>query len=330
MLLFLLYLLTIFSISEVLGDGELTLTEKFKALLPTNAFKYAQNTIACFERNSSPRQTARSVQHSISYTSPQPVLNLGAVMDGIDFHHVDVLSRCIRKYLPTHFENRHFVVGGGNNVTYLSGFSQLLIPEFVEHMKQVVSAGANAAGWRPHPRHLGIRCVENLVYSSGGNLSFHTDSDSIYTVVTMLSPDSDYVGGKFVIKSRDRKSEWSIGLGRGSSFMFDSNAMHAVEPVAVGTRNVLVMEFWAYEDGNLDDARPPVGFFKTKPMIPQLLIGNQCESKSGNGDFLSLGGFRLGHSHVFLLGLMAGLGLGTILHAKSGYILIRNLFKKSN
>ena len=32
----------------------------------------------------------------------------------------------------------------------------------------------------------GIRCIEDLQYQLGGNLSWHVDGDSIYTITVML------------------------------------------------------------------------------------------------------------------------------------------------
>ena len=66
------------------------------------------------------------------------------------------------------------------------------------------------ARWFPHPRQLGIRCVESLLYHAGGKLKLHTDSESIYTIVVMLSEPcaGAFTGGDFVIReSTDRSSD---------------------------------------------------------------------------------------------------------------------------
>ena len=67
-------------------------------------------------------------------------------------------------------------------MTYLSGFIQRLLPNVLDRMKGVFRSAVKAAGWGNNPDHLGIRCVETLVYHEGGRLVYHTDADSVYTV----------------------------------------------------------------------------------------------------------------------------------------------------
>ena len=106
---------------------------------------------------------------------------------------------------------------------------------------------------RPHPKHLGIRCIEVLSYGPGKELLLHKDGDSIYTVSFMLSAANSFEGGEFVINPVSA-SEQGLSLSvdgtalhllhsapnQGDAIMFDSNAPHGVQPISSGERKVLV------------------------------------------------------------------------------------------
>lgn len=130
------------------------------------------------------------------------------------------------------------------------------MPEFKQYVVDVASAAAERAGWRPHPSHLGIRCVEKLVYPTNGELLYHTDADSVYTLVIMLSHASQYTGGRFLIqRDENDKTELSFSPPYGGGVFFDSNMNHAVEPIKTGQRVALAIEFWPYEDVSVWDKR---------------------------------------------------------------------------
>jgi len=97
--------------------------------------------------------------------------------------------------------------GGGNSVVFLGGFIQTLMPNFLANMLRSVSDATADAKWYPHMDHLGIRCAESLVYYSGGNLMLHRDTESVFTIVVMLSDpcSSDFTGGEFVIQSQQQQ-----------------------------------------------------------------------------------------------------------------------------
>lgn len=78
--------------------------------------------------------------------------------------------------------------GGGNDVVFLEGILQSTMPNLTSHILHCIThAIDHVAHWSPHPCQLGIRCVESLLYEPHGQLKLHTDSESIYTVVIMLS-----------------------------------------------------------------------------------------------------------------------------------------------
>jgi hypothetical protein len=72
-----------------------------------------------------------------------------------------------------------------------------------------------------------IRCVEKLVYQSGGELLFHTDTDSVYTFTLMLSRPDQFTGGRFYIKA-DANSDESIGAipSYGGGVIFNTSVLN--------------------------------------------------------------------------------------------------------
>jgi hypothetical protein len=82
----------------------------------------------------------------------------------------------------------NIMTGGGNDVVFLEGILQSTMPNLTSYVLHCVThAIDHVAQWSPHPYQLGIRCVECLLYEPHGQLRLHTDSESIYTVVIMLS-----------------------------------------------------------------------------------------------------------------------------------------------
>jgi hypothetical protein len=228
-------------------------------------------------------------------------------MDRVDIQHIDALAECVKAAYPTQYKSRAFdttpvrysgdevllqsaddsngdvseeVYGGGNDVVFMEGYLQLAMPEFVDHILNVVSRASVNAGWHPYPKHLGLRCIEVLEYHSGGELKLHTDSESIFTVVIMLSDTTDdFTGGDFVIQ-RNNSATSACGTPvmvrsrpkQGDGIMFDSNAMHGVDRILTGQRRVLVLELWPYHDSQRGQKRPGSDSNANRIKIPKLLM----------------------------------------------------------
>jgi len=256
--------------------------------------KNMRNVRACFEMNKLPRFSPRAVHTSYNHSAYAPVVQLENIVDEDDIGHLYVMTSCVRQVMPKHFEDRKFDqgvtgYGGGNNVTYIGGFVETLMPEFANHILGVAGAAADLAGWRPHPRHLGFRCIETLEYYTGGELLMHTDSDSIYTMVIMLGYPSNFTGGEFVIKprpllgpdkwgskSKDNVKAWQfLSPSHSGGVFFDSNAEHSVEPIEKGERIVLAIELWPFVDTGIYDLRPNPDGYKNRVKKPELLSVKQ-------------------------------------------------------
>lgn len=230
----------------------------------------------CFESRIYKRTSIRKVRAKFSHKPGRPLIELDTAIDRLDMNHLNTLSDCIEENMPDWFESRLFDngktgYGGGNNVTYLSGIIQEVMPDFIVYIKDLLIAGTEYAGWRPHPSHLGIRCVEKLMYDAGGELLFHTDTDSIYTMTLMLSRPDQFTGGRFYIKT-DVNSEESISAvpSYGGGVIFNSEMLHGVEPVFSGERVVIAIEFWPYEDAVIEDKRPPPDDYSI--LIPKEIV----------------------------------------------------------
>jgi len=154
--------------------------------------------------------------------------------------------------------------------------------EFTKHLLNVASEATELAGWRPHPKHLGFRCIEVLEYHPGGKISMHDDEDSIYTMVVLLGQPDSFSGGDFVFEPRAMPPPKHLSSLRDVSVvdshshgprtvtlqrvtyphwggvLFDSTIIHGVTPITQGVRWVLVIELWPYLDVDHTAMRPVV------------------------------------------------------------------------
>lgn len=122
------------------------------------------------------------------------------------------LSECLREFVPDAFEHRNFnytYEGGGNDVTYLAGWLQLLVPGVAIQIKRIAQFAWTEAGWhkdetifnatwkddnddleegnelKPSDRwfpdpitECNIRTTEHLSYGEWDRLGYHADADS--------------------------------------------------------------------------------------------------------------------------------------------------------
>jgi len=224
----------------------------------------------------------RKIKSKFVHNVNEPVILLQDAIDSDDITNIKILSDCIRTISPKHFEDRAFDsngYGGGNNVTFLHGYFQHILPELFNHiMNNIVAPAAETAGWRPYPGHLGIRCIEKLDYYTGGELLLHTDTESVYTLVLLLVDHNDFTGGSFYIKNKKNDNKIiKFNPEYGGGIMFDSESDHGVDRINTGERTVLAIEMWPWVDSTIYDYRPST--FKTQmiPIIPSLTIVKPIE-----------------------------------------------------
>lgn len=188
-----------------------------------------------------------------------PVIVLNGIIDEVDYNNLILLNSCIKEKMPSHFMSRPFtdegVYAGGNDVTFVNEFIQAVIPDLMDHILNSIASATEKFGWLPHPFHLGIRCTEILEYNGAGSeLLWHIDNDSIYTISIVLSDPSDVTGGNFLIYDDSiptveaTSKSIEISPPRFGGLIFDSETFHAVSKIANGTRMVLVLELWPYQD----------------------------------------------------------------------------------
>mmetsp|Transcript_36138 Transcript_36138/g.36813 ORF Transcript_36138/g.36813 Transcript_36138/m.36813 type:complete len:371 (+) Transcript_36138:50-1162(+) len=192
---------------------------------------------------------------------PHIVFN-SPVVDDFDIQQILILTECVKSLSRDHVQDRRDFnndeYGGGNNVTFVGGFFQRILPNIFSRMKDNFDMAAEYAGWRPYPRHLGVRCIETLEYIESGELIYHEDSESIYTTSILLVDPSEFTGGEFMIQTiRDDNSSAIMFKPnkKGTGVFFDSMSYHGIEKVMSGRRVVLVMELWELMDGG----------FRTRP-----------------------------------------------------------------
>eukprot|EP01084_Bolivina_argentea_P140987 247775_1 len=89
------------------------------------------------------------------------------------------------------------------------------------------------------------RVIEYILYSDKGNLGYHRDDESNFTLVTMLNDDNSFDGGVSMFKMNKKdENEIQIKLQKNDILLFPSVADHAVSQVTNGERHVLVFEYW--------------------------------------------------------------------------------------
>jgi hypothetical protein len=181
-------------------------------------------------------------------------------IDDRDVRNLLRLTACVEKFIPDSIENRYFGDdndGGGNNVTYIGWYLRKVLPELYTRLIDAAGHAAEHASWYPHPKHLGMRCGELLQYHDQGELRYHTDNGSIYTLMVMISDIKEYTGGEFRIKERSTLGrEHRVRVNKYDGLIFDSNADHAVDRLGAGSRSVLVVELWPFWDAAEDHLRP--------------------------------------------------------------------------
>ena len=119
---------------------------------PNSEREYMQAGLDCFLSKRSVREPQPRLNHPIvNYVPGEPVINIKNALDVLDLLDLENLYQCIRITMPNHIHDRPFDslgYGGGNNVTYISGFLTTALTELSEHIKDLLSLAADAAGWR--------------------------------------------------------------------------------------------------------------------------------------------------------------------------------------
>jgi len=100
--------------------------------------------------------------------------------------------------------------------------------------------------------------VEYLTYQAGGQLGFHEDKESIYTLIVMLGDPADFTGGEFMIQKEvnNEIAVMSLVPQQFGGLVFLSEVSHGVNKILSGRRNVLAVEFWPHEDSDINTTRP--------------------------------------------------------------------------
>jgi 2OG-Fe(II) oxygenase superfamily len=150
--------------------------------------------------------------------------------------------------------------------------------------------------------------LETLDYGIGGELLWHTDHESIYTMVIMLTEQgSEYQGGSFVTTTAAFKNSnlgapkitpadtITIHPKKYGGVLFDSNAEHGVERISGGNRRVIAIEFWDYEDSSMYDLRPKAGEGGAPKVQKEMMVVEDPThlkygfEKAGSRDYLLMG-----------------------------------------
>eukprot|EP00933_Yihiella_yeosuensis_P008154 TRINITY_DN11348_c0_g1_i4.p1 TRINITY_DN11348_c0_g1~~TRINITY_DN11348_c0_g1_i4.p1 ORF type:complete len:301 (+),score=37.72 TRINITY_DN11348_c0_g1_i4:360-1262(+) len=101
------------------------------------------------------------------------------------------------------------------------------------------------------PTATGARSLR-LSYSEA-QLGSHFDQGSLLTVSIALDEPSDYVGGKLYFADSCTNETAAPSISIGDVTIWPSHAQHRLTPVSKGRRRVLVLEFWEFCAGLLEN-----------------------------------------------------------------------------
>lgn len=216
--------------------------------------------------------------------STTPFVELFTILNEAEVWQLECLEKCVRK-VPNHFQDRRFGDGkpgsyGGNNVTYMGGALQEILPELEARFRFAANLALreNKLGRDLDVADsLGFRCIEFLKYEEGGSLNYHQDTDSYFTMIIALSESDEFLGGQFKIKTE----EGQLLLARPerkNGILFKSELNHGVESIDFGVRRVLVFELWPFRDSTFDQLRPHKNVY-----VPEQQHGDEHDQEHGHG-----------------------------------------------
>ncbi|KAG7355155.1 hypothetical protein IV203_004511 [Nitzschia inconspicua] len=243
-------------------------------------------TTVAFEYPSMETLSLQQQQEGTEIVPPVAIV----VEDALHMLEVDTLEdlkQCLRMHQSHLAEIRPFGQNydkGGNNCVFLGGFLQSLTPGVAAKIRQAGHVAWTHAQWGEFvpplhtvhpdgykdPLEAGIRTSDHISYEGWEALGPHKDSDSLYTVLVMLSNPDDYDGGEFHMQV-DRSGDQSEQQRRldeshpplilklkkydGVVFLADENT-HQVLSIGGGDRKTVATEFWGHRDCPFGIKRP--------------------------------------------------------------------------
>lgn len=221
------------------------------------------------------------------------------------------IKDCIIKYhKPTQWEHRPFQNNdgghkGGNDCTFMGGFLQKWAPGVAAQIKNAGVVAWAAGKWgdkedtdeegmpdKPYkdPRAAGIRTSGHLSYTGWKELGPHADSQSLYTVLTVLADPEDYEGGEIYMTPSNRpateEEKVRVKPDRLSALVFLAEQNHGVEPITSGYRQTCGTELWAYGDIPFGILRPEPKHWANYQRTGDWWSGGDASSGGYGGDEL--------------------------------------------
>jgi len=162
---------------------------------------------------------------------------------------------------------------GGHTVIFMEKEFETKLPHIFSFMNKVILKTDRTTGWNVlgNAKIFNPRRMEFLRYSPRGNallkeplkkkrndgLGWHFDTDSLYSLVCMISHREDFTGGLLQFRVKQKKGGTIIStvpdFDRGDVVVFKSIATeHRVTATTGGVRRTFVYEIWdqvGYDDG---------------------------------------------------------------------------------
>ena len=196
--------------------------------------------------------------------STEHAVRIDALFQQRDVQFLYRLHVCLQEIDKHRYLNRSFYGPQGENVPgnvvmYLSGILEDFAPSLYHKIVKSSDMAVRLNKWIKldvRPSLLGVRCIEIISYDASTKptpgLGGHTDTGSVYTMIAMLSNETDFVGGRLMVGNRGD----FFDLGFGNAVLFHSEILHAVTPVIQGKRNVFSIEFWKEPTASWGSMRP--------------------------------------------------------------------------
>ena len=195
---------------------------------------------------------ATRVMHSIGLLGPE------------DLHCVEAVRKQVLEGQDEMANNPQNATHAGKKCVFLNGFPSYRIyhdaPAVIGKMLRFAQQAWEEEDWGGRRGSMGplrdidiaggvpslsIRVVEHWTYVSGGGLvdNHHYDTDSVLTIVCLLSDANDFEGGCFRTFEADG-THTEHRMQQGDVICLLSHKYHNVTPVLSGQRRSLVMELW--------------------------------------------------------------------------------------
>ena len=212
----------------------------------------------------------------------------GGIYDDVEGHEVTFMDDCLDEIV--YHQMKNITIG---LLKYIQKYTNNAL------LKQNISINDNQGiqkyitdnwqyNWQQYvelANKIDVRVIEYIQYSLAGNLGWHTDDDSNFTVVSALTDSNDYDGGHLYFRLNFFSDiEHELKLQKGDVIFFPSMTDHKVEPIQSGERKVMVFEWWDIGRNSIVGRTSPIDHLEQlqQPQQQQQIEQDQDQDEDDN------------------------------------------------